>query len=84
MPLKSGSSKEVISANIAELIRSGRSREQAVAIAMRHAGKSKPKEDKKEPKKAEDGVIVFSPHYSPANAIHESFVEDYAGDNKES
>jgi len=41
MPLKSGSSKKTISENIAELIRSGRPREQAVAIAMRNAGKKK-------------------------------------------
>jgi len=43
MPLKKGSSKKTISANIAELIRSGRPRDQAVAIAMRTAGMSKPK-----------------------------------------
>jgi len=39
MPLKSGSSKEVISANISELVRSGRPRNQSVAIAMNKAGK---------------------------------------------
>ena len=39
MPLSKGSSKEVISDNIAELRRSGRPEEQAVAIAMRQAGK---------------------------------------------
>ncbi len=43
MPLKKGSSQKVISANIAELIRSGRSHAQAVAIAMSHAGKSNKK-----------------------------------------
>lgn len=43
MPLKKGSSKAVISANIRELIKSGRSQKQAVAIAMRVAGKSKKK-----------------------------------------
>lgn len=41
MPLKKGSSKEVISYNIAELIRSGRPKAQAVAIAMRKAGKTR-------------------------------------------
>jgi hypothetical protein len=41
MPLKKGTGKETISKNIAELIKSGRSKEQAVAIAMQKAGKSK-------------------------------------------
>ena len=40
MPLKSGSSKEVISANVAELINSGHERSQAVAIAYSNARKS--------------------------------------------
>ncbi len=43
MPLKSGSSKKAIPENIAELIRSGRTKDQAIAIAMRNAGKSKSK-----------------------------------------
>ena len=42
MPLKSGSSKEIISANIAELIRSGYPKDQAAAIAYDHAKKTKP------------------------------------------
>lgn len=41
MPLKKGKSKKVISENIAELIRSGRPKDQAVAIAMSKAGKSR-------------------------------------------
>lgn len=41
MPLKSGDDPETISANIAELIKSGRSKEQAVAIALEHSRKSK-------------------------------------------
>lgn len=41
MPLKKGKSKEVISENIAELIRSGYPRDQAVAIAYKQAGKSR-------------------------------------------
>jgi hypothetical protein len=41
MPLKKGKSQKVISANIAELRRSGRPRAQAVAIAMEQAGKSR-------------------------------------------
>lgn len=43
MPLKKGRSKKVISENIGELIRSGRPKDQAVAIAMDKAGKSKKK-----------------------------------------
>lgn len=43
MPLKSGKSKKVISANIAELIRSGKPKNQAVAIAYDKAGLSKKK-----------------------------------------
>ena len=43
MPLKSGSSKEIISENIAEMIRAGMDRDQAVAAAMEKAGKSKKK-----------------------------------------
>lgn len=47
MPLKKGSSKAVISANIARLIREGYPRDQAVAIAYREAGKAKKGKTKK-------------------------------------
>jgi len=43
MPLKHGSSQKVISQNIREMIKSGHPKAQAVAAAMRQAGKSKPK-----------------------------------------
>lgn len=43
MPLKKGSSQKTISKNIEELIKSGKPRDQAIAIAYREAGKSKPK-----------------------------------------
>jgi len=41
MPLKKGSSRKVISSNIAELERSGRPPKQAIAIAMSKAGKAR-------------------------------------------
>ena len=47
MPLKRGCDKKTISENIAELIRAGYPREQAVAIAYSVAGKSKKKRTKK-------------------------------------
>lgn len=43
MPLKKGRSKKAVSANIAELMHSGRPQKQAVAIAMSKAGMSKKK-----------------------------------------
>lgn len=46
MPLKSGSSDKVISSNIGELIRSGRPKDQAAAIAYSKAGKSRKKKRK--------------------------------------
>lgn len=46
MPLKSGSSKKVISANIKTEIKHGKPQKQAVAIAMAKAKKSKAKKKK--------------------------------------
>lgn len=43
MPLVKGKGKKAVSANISELVRSGRPTKQAIAIAMRSAGKSKAK-----------------------------------------
>jgi hypothetical protein len=47
MPLAAGKSKETVSKNISELRHSGRPQEQAVAIAMKTAGKSKSDDNQK-------------------------------------
>ncbi len=47
MPLKSGSSRNVISENIATEMASGKPQKQAVAIAYSKAGKGKKKKKKK-------------------------------------
>lgn len=43
MPLQKGSSQKVVSANIRKELRAGKPRKQAIAIALRAAGKSKKK-----------------------------------------
>lgn len=47
MPLKKGSSKKTVSANIEELVKSGYPVNQAAAIAYNKAGKKKQKPRKK-------------------------------------
>ena len=51
MPLKKGKSDKVVSANISELIKSGRPKKVAIAIAMSKAGRSKAKKKTKRKKR---------------------------------
>jgi len=46
MPLRKGKSKKTISANIRELVHSGRPQKQAIAIAMREAGIARKKKER--------------------------------------
>lgn len=43
MPMKPGKSKKVISENIKAEMKAGKPQKQAVAMAMKNAGKAKPK-----------------------------------------
>jgi len=47
MPLKKGKASKTISSNIRLLMKEGKSRSQAIAIALSSAGKSKPAKKRK-------------------------------------
>lgn len=55
MPLKKGKSKAVISENIREMMHAGHPQKQAIAAAMRQAGKSRRKRKFSMPRKDKHG-----------------------------
>ena len=55
MPLKKGSSQSTISANIREMMHAGHPQKQAIAAAMRSAGKSRKKKKHSMPRKDSRG-----------------------------
>lgn len=57
MPLMHGSGQHVISSNIRELRKAGHPENQAIAIAMREAGKAKPKKADPPKKKKTDPPV---------------------------
>lgn len=69
MPLKKGRSRKVVSENVRELERSGRSHDEAVAIALNKAGRSK----KKRAASHEDATSGMPPVLLPDNV--ETFQE---------
>lgn len=55
MPLKKGHSKKVISENIREMMHSGHPQKQAIAAAMRQAGKARRRKKHHVPKPDKNG-----------------------------
>ena len=57
MPLQKGSSRAAMSANIAELMKTGRPQKQAVAIAYSVAGEKRKRKKKRRPKSKMDALM---------------------------
>lgn len=68
MPLQPGSSDEAVSANIAELVKAGHSRDQAIAIAMKEAGRSTSEHDLVEVKMPDGTEVCVDPKGDEAAA----------------
>ncbi len=66
MPLEKGSSNKVVSSNISELVQTGRPQDQAIAIAMSEAGRSKKKHKPGNPHGKKPG----NPHMSMERPAH--------------
>ena len=69
MPLEPGSSKSVISENIAEMVHSGHPQKQAVAAAMNNAGKSNHTEPGADMTQPVAFTEVTGPTASPAQPV---------------
>lgn len=70
MPLKKGSSDETVSGNISELVESGRPQDQAVAIAMSEAGRTKKKSKPGNPHGMQAGHPYFGDKDAARPARH--------------
>ena len=81
MPLKSGSSDETISANIAQLVSEGYPQDQAIAIAYREAGRSNQErlEDWTQTTVAPDGSVSVTSDPEGDEPLPSSAVCPYCG-----
>jgi hypothetical protein len=81
MPLKEGSSREVISGNISEMVHSGHPQKQAVAAALHNAGKSNKdralSRDRKTIKRFLDEAMAAEEVDFPANPVSKEPADAY-------